>query len=266
MRWLLLPLLLLALLAPQQGCPRQILLQINGLPTPPPAALGTPGYWLGTDIDGRDSGCLLAKGTRRSLQIGVSVLLLSLPIGVLLGLLLGFRGWIFALYGEIFLLVGLMMLLGPDGFRWALGFGLVLYIARAVAIRVRSLLFEPFLEGARALGGGTLHILRRHIMPHLLPMLPGISASAFGLVFLWMAELAVLGYFDQGGYLVEFGSGFETVPMKRFLPTNPDLGQLVASARFEWLGLVEQLVLPALLLVVLTLAFSDLGRAMSKER
>lgn len=260
MRWLLLPLLLLAWLAPSEGCPRQILLQIEGLPTPPPAPMGTPGYWLGTDVDGRDTACLLARGLRRSLQTGVQVLLLALPLGLVLGLIMGWRGWIFALYGEIFVLVGLMMLAGPGGFRWVLGLGVALYLGRTLAVRVRSLLAEPFMEGARALGGSTLHLLRRHLLPHLWPLLPGVASSALALIFLWMAELAVLGYFDQGGYFIDFGSGFETVPMKRFLPLNPDLGQLVASARFEWLGFGEQLMFPALGLVLLTLTLSDLGR------
>ncbi|HEU4740404.1 MAG TPA: hypothetical protein VFS50_02250 [Meiothermus sp.] len=268
MRWLLLPLLVLVLLAPtpSQGCPRQVLVKAGETVLVPPLAPGSPAAFFGTDADGRDNGCLVASGLRRSLQMGLSVLLLALPLGLVLGLGLGWRGWNVGLYGEIFVLAGLMLLAGSLYYREVLALGLAVYMARTVAVRVRTVLLEPFLEGAWAVGGGTLHILIRHVLPHLAPVVPGLLATSFGLVFLWMAELAVLGYYDQGGYFVQTGSGFETVPMRRFLPLNPDLGQLIGTARFEWLFNTEQLLLPALMLVLLTLAFSDLGRALSRHR
>lgn len=266
MRWILLPLLLIALLAPPQGCPRQLLIESGGQNLLPPVPMGTPGVWLGSDVDGRDTACLVARGVRQSLQIALNVLLLALLPAVLLGLLLGWHGLTAGLYAEIFVLAGLILLLGNTAYSGVLALGLTLYLARLVAIRVRTVLLEPFVEGARALGGGTWHILIRHVLPHLFPILPSALAAGIGVAFLWMAELAVLGYFATSGYWVEFGSGFESVPMQRFMPLNPDLAQMIASARFEWLANAEQLFLPALALVLLTVGFADLGARLTIKR
>ena len=266
MRWLLLPLLLLTFFAPPKGCPRQSYIRIGSEILVPPLPMGSKGAILGTDVDGRDSLCLTSRGVRRSLQIALSVLLLAIPFGIALGLLMGWQGWMVGLYAEVFVLAGLILLLGNELYRLVLTLGLLLLVARMVAVRVRSILHEPFVEGARVLGGSTGHILLRHVLPHLSPILPGVFAAGLSAVFLWMAELAALGYFETGGYWVDFGSGFENIPMRRFLPLNPDLAQMVASARFEWLASAEQLFIPALLLVLLCLAFSDLGRALGKER
>lgn len=266
MRWLLLPLLLLALFAPSKGCPRQSIVKVGTEIMVPPLPMGSRGALLGTDVDGRDTLCLLSRGVRSSLQIALTVLVLAIPVGVLLGLAMGWRGWVFGLYAEVFILTGLILLVGNSAYRWVLALGVALFLARAVAIRVRTVLLEPFIEGAKVMGGTTWHILIRHVLPHLFPVLPATFAAGLSVSLLWMAELAALGYFETAGYWVEFGSGYESIPMRRFLPLNPDLAQMIASSRYEWLGSAEQLFLPALLLVVTILAFNDLGRAMAKAK
>jgi ABC-type dipeptide/oligopeptide/nickel transport system permease subunit len=266
MRWILLPLLLLALLAPPQGCPRQLLIQSGEQTIIPPAPMGTAGAWLGTDVDGRDTACLVTRGVRQSLQIALNVLLLALLPALLLGLWMGWRGLTVGLYAEIFILAGLILLLGNSTYTWVLALGLVLYLARLVAVRVRAVLLEPFIEGARVTGGSTWHILTRHVLPHLFPVLPSAMAAGIGVAFLWMAELAVLGYFATTGYWVDFGSGYENVPMRRYMPLNPDLAQMIATARFEWLSHAEQLFIPALAFVLLTLGFADLGAKLTSKR
>lgn len=264
MRWLLIPFLFLAFFAPPKGCAQQFLVKVGTEILVPPLPMGSSGAWLGTDIDGRDNACLLSRGVRSSLEIGLTVLLLAVLPGVLLGLLMGWRGITVGLYAEIFILAGLIMLLGNQSYRWVLALGVALFVARLVAVRVRTVLLEPFIEGARAMGGSDWHILSCHVLPHLVPVLPSAFASGLSISLLWMAELAALGYFETSGYWVDFGSGFENIPMKRFLPLNPDLAQMIASARYEWLALAEQLFFPAMMLILMTLAFSDLGRALSR--
>ncbi|NBY69688.1 MAG: ABC transporter permease, partial [Betaproteobacteria bacterium] len=63
----------------------------------PPAwtAEGTTKYLLGTDDQGRDILSALMYGTRISLVVGFASVLVSLAVGVTLGLVAGFRGgWI----------------------------------------------------------------------------------------------------------------------------------------------------------------------------
>lgn len=265
MRWLLLPLLAIALLAPVETCPEHLLIQGPERRYVPPVPVATPGAPWGADAAGRDMGCLMSRGLGRSLEIGFVALLLGVPFGLLLGLLFGWRGLSLGIAGEIFILAGLLLLFGAEVYRLALALGVALFIGRAVATRVHAVLVEPYIEGARALGGGGVHILRAHVLPHLLPLLPGTLAVGFGMTFLWMAELAVLGFHDRGVFSIDFAGGPAPVSAVRFFAADPDLGQFIGWARYEWLYYADQLFLPALLLVVLYLAFGDLGRALGKE-
>ncbi len=55
-------------------------------------------YWLGTDDQGRDVFSVILFGTRLSLAVGVNAVPLSMMIGVVLGLVVGYRrGWVDAL-------------------------------------------------------------------------------------------------------------------------------------------------------------------------
>ncbi len=265
MRWILLILIGVALVAPVKGCERRSLLYFGNEIVVPPVAIGSPAARLGTDLDGRDTGCLLARGVRKSLQVALEILVFAFPIGVFLGLIIGWLQRRIYLYGELFILIGVILALGQKGYRVGLAVGMVVFVARVVSTRVEFLKREAFILSAVSLGGNLIHIIRRHIFPNLIPILPGMLAGVLGVSLTWMAELAAIGFYDAGGYWVQFGSGFEPVPEKRFLPLNPDLAQLVSTARLSWILAPEQLFLPAFLLVMLSVSFSDLARAFYRD-
>lgn len=274
MRWLLLPLLLLALLAPRQECPiRATIAAPVGQSTStggillPPLRAGSQVAPLGTDRLGRDAGCLNARGLVRSLQLALLSVLVGLLPGVGLGLWFAWQKRFLPPSGEVLVLLALVLLLGKSSFRLVLILGVVLLLARLVAVRAGTVLRQPFIEGALALGGRTTHVLRRHVLPHLWPSFPVLLATTLSSVFVWLMELGALGFHDQGTVSVAFTDGLDLVQDVQVLPMNADLGQLVSFFRWTWLDTPEQLVWPALLLLLLTLALKDLARwALERQR
>lgn len=161
---------------------------------------------LGFDQLGRSMLARLAHGARLSLALAlVSVLSAALP-GALLGLLAAWRGgWteralaavadaVLALPG--LLLVLLLVALSPGGF-WPLyvGISLALWVEyfRVTRAAARILLASGHVEAARLLGFGALYIVRRHLLPELLPPLFTLMRFGFAGAVLAMAALGFVG-------------------------------------------------------------------------
>ncbi|MBZ9750396.1 hypothetical protein K7W42_05925 [Deinococcus sp. HMF7604] len=265
MRWLLLPLVLLALLAPRQECAVQSLIPLPVAQAAtssvafivPPLRPGHPLAPLGTDRFGRDAACVLPRALARSLNLAVLTVLLGLLPGLLLGL---WHGWgRLRLPPEVPTLLVLVLLLGRGSFRVVLVLGAALLTARLVGAQVTALRKEPFMEGALALGGGAWHLWRTHLWPHLRGRAAAVVATVLSGVFLWLMELGALGFHDQPTLRIAFSDGFDLVPDVTALPLNADLGQLVSFARWAWLDTPEGLLWPVLLLTLLVLALKDLA-------
>ncbi|WP_221088075.1 hypothetical protein [Deinococcus aquaedulcis] len=268
MRWVLLPLVLLALLAPRQECEVRTLVPLAApqvaqtraeIPfAVPPLRPGHPAAPLGTDRFGRDPRCLAPRALGRSLGLAAGTVLLGLLPGVLLGL---WHGWgRLRLPPEVPTLLVLVLLLGRSSFRAVLVLGAALLTARLVGAQVAALRREPFMEGARALGGGPWHVWRTHLWPHLRHRAAAVVATVLGGVFLWLMELGALGFHDQPTLRVAFSDGFDPVPDITAIPLNADLGQLISFARWAWLDTPEGLLWPVALLTLLVLALKDLAR------
>lgn len=56
--------------------------------------MGSPDHWLGTDELGRDEWSRLLYGGRTTMLAGVVASLISTAIGVIMGLIAGYSGWI----------------------------------------------------------------------------------------------------------------------------------------------------------------------------
>ncbi|WP_412028078.1 hypothetical protein [Deinococcus yunweiensis] len=270
MRWLLLLLLLVALLAPRTECPVRALVAPPGVTDAaalrtPPLRVGDPLAPLGTDRFGRDAACVLPRALGRSLGLALWALVWGTLPGVLLGLWRGWHGrgaWV----PELPALLVAALLLGQGSFRLVLAGGVALLTARLVSAHVAAVRREGFIDGAAALGGPATHILRVHVWPHLRPRLPALLGSVLSAVFLWLMELGVLGFHDQPTLTVSFTDGLDTVPDVTPVPLNADLGQLISFSRWTWLDTPEGLAWPVLLLTLLTLALKDAVRVAWRSR
>jgi ABC-type dipeptide/oligopeptide/nickel transport system permease subunit len=163
-------------------------------------------HWLGTDDLGRDVLARLIYGSRISISVGILsqlvIVLIGLPIGALAGLLGGWFDFVVMRIVEvlssiptILLYVLLMIALGA-------GFGNIIIamaltgwigIARLVRGQVLSLKETDYVRAARAMGGGTRHIVLTHLIRNA--MTPVIVSLALGVPAAMFAEagLSFLG-------------------------------------------------------------------------
>ena len=146
---------------------------------PPNAA-----YWFGTDEYGRDVLSRLLMGTRLSLTMGVSATLVSLAVGVPMGLAAGyFRGWIDEALMRLAdvlmavppIMLGLLVLAVTPPALWktalAVGFVYIPPIARLARSVTLTLANEEFIQAAKARAESNSYILFREILPNAWPPL-----------------------------------------------------------------------------------------------
>jgi peptide/nickel transport system permease protein len=141
-------------------------------------------YWFGTDEYGRDVLSRLLMGTRLSLTMGVSATLVSLAVGVPMGLAAGyFRGWIDEALMRLAdvlmavppIMLGLLVLAVTPPALWktalAVGFVYIPPIARLARSVTLTLANEEFIEAAKARAERNSYILFREILPNAWPPL-----------------------------------------------------------------------------------------------
>ncbi|MCS7234963.1 MAG: ABC transporter permease [Armatimonadota bacterium] len=174
----------------------------------PPLTPPRPGLPFGTDDLGRDLWSLWCHGTRTSLQLGMSVALLSTTAAVLVGVtgslpnfaarLLDGLARVVVAVPSFFLAVLLVSLLGPSTASLAASLAASSWAAfsRVVHTQVRLELRRDYVWAARALGATEVWVLRRHVLPALVPL----AWSKFVLTVRWAvlmeATLGLVGLSD----------------------------------------------------------------------
>ena len=221
----------------------------------PPARLSPPGagHPFGTDHFGRDTLSRVIHGSRMALLIGVGVVVLALAGGVLCGVVSA----IFPRLGMVsdarrrrahgvsalLLALALIVILGRGVENSIVAIGAVYLTTTArivygVSLRLNS---ESWVEAARGMGGSTVRIVFRHLLPNLLSPLFVQASFVFAFAQLQAASLDFLGL---------------GVP-----PETPTWGNMLAESRIYITRAPWLLLFPGLMIALSAFSLNLVGDA-----
>jgi peptide/nickel transport system permease protein len=209
-------------------------------------------YLLGGDQLGRDILSRIIYGARISLTVGVTAVLLSGSLGMLLGLLAGYYGGrtdevimrladIQLAIPTILLAIALVGVLGPSLRNLILVLGITGWVIYARTIRgvVLSLREQQFVEAARALGSGDRRTLFRCILPNVWTPAIVVASQQVGFMIILESALSFLGLGVQ--------------------PPTPTWGGMIADGRGYLATAWHVTTFPGLALMATVLAINFFG-------
>lgn len=221
-----------------------------------------PKHILGTDDLGRDVFVRLLYAGQVSLSIGFFAAILSLIIGVSLGVITGYYGgviddvinWVITTLNSVptlflLLIISAVILRNPDLSRSIFGgpFALIIILGllgwtgttRLVRGETLSLREREYILSARALGASPLRIMFVHIVPNVFSIVIIVLASDIGGLILAEAALSFLG-----------------IGVK--VPT-PSWGNMLTDAQTFFTMGVHLVILPGLLIFITVLCLFVIG-------
>jgi peptide/nickel transport system permease protein len=226
-----------------------------GLPFQPPSAE----FWLGTDNWGRSVLDLVIYGSRISLTVGFAATVFTMLLGAGIGIFgpyygghvdssfNGITNW-FLVLPWVPLAIVLTAVLGPSLFNIIFVIAITSWAGTARLVRAQTLSVKerPYVERARALGSSDWHLITRHILPNVFPVIFANTVLTVALSILAETTLSLLGLGDPNA--VSWGG----IIFEAF-----DAGAITAG---YWWWLIP----PGVAIVPVTLAFTMCGYALDE--
>jgi len=214
---------------------------------------------LGTDNFGRPIWDQLIYGSRVSLLVGVAATLIAIVIGTVVGVVAGFvGGWTdsglsrltewFLVIPFLPLAIVLAAVLGPSVRNIILVIGVTSWPGTARLIRAQVLTVKQrlYVERSRALGASSGHVMGRHILPNVMPLVLANTTLTVPIAILSETALSFLGLGDPS-----------SISWGQMLEEAFSFGALTREAWWWYLP-------PGLCVIVVVLAFTLVGRALEE--
>jgi peptide/nickel transport system permease protein len=185
--------------------------QLHAVNTTQNPAFASPSEFglLGTDKFGRPVINQFIWASRISLLVGLAATVLAVVIGSVVGILAGFFGrrfggilmrlteW-FLVIPFLPLAIALAAILGPSVTNIILVIGITSWpsTARLIRAQVLTLKERDYVDRSRALGASNWHLMTRHILPNVSPLILANTTLTVPIVILSEATLSFLGLGD----------------------------------------------------------------------
>ncbi|HWK13043.1 MAG TPA: ABC transporter permease [Rhizobiaceae bacterium] len=218
-----------------------------GMRLKPPSAE----HWFGTDQYGRDIFSRTLYGGRVSLLVGISVALVATLAGIVLGLLSGYVRMLDAVImrtmdglmaiPSILLAIAMMSIMRASITLIVIAIAItelprVVRLVRSLVLGIRE---QTYVHAAIAIGNRTPRLLRRHILPNIIPPLIVQATFIFAVAVMIEATLSFLGVGTP--------------------PEIPSWGNIIAESRIFVMIAFWTILFPGLFLAIMVLAINILG-------
>lgn len=217
-------------------------------------SLSPPGgmYLLGTDKLGRDLFSRIIFGTRISLTMSLSLVLIIFTMGTFLGILAGYFGGLtdsiimrladmMISFPGLVLAIAIAGLLGPNMINAVIAIAAVSWtkyarLARSLVLKIKK---NTYFEAAVVCGTRDHNILLKYVLPNIITTMIITMATDIGTMMLELAALSFLGFGAQA-------------------PT-PEWGLMLNEGRTYLSKAPWLMVYPGIAIVIVVITFNMLG-------